>query len=172
MRHQNREILVTLNGNQFTTLRQINRVAERSSNHPFVTSSIERYKLGNDPNSLERIFKAAFNLATFQPDPPSRQYIRTLNRLLKDRVANCVDYTVFVSAFLRRLNIPHKIRMVSFEAGQPQAYSHIYPVTLNDIVLDVVYGQDQHGGEQHKKKRTPYFNHEVPFEGKFDKLIR
>lgn len=174
MQLENSEILISREANQFDTLRNIDKVAQMSKNHPFIRESIEKYKLGRDPKSLEKIAKAGFNIAKFFPDPADSQMIRTVNRFLKDRRANCVDYTVFFSAFLRALNVPHIIRMVSFDPNNPGAFSHIYPLTLDGIVFDVVPGQDQNGREGLKtaKNRTFIFNREVPYINKFDKKIR
>lgn len=169
-----KEILITRNADQFTTLNEIDKQARRDSRHPFILNSIKKYNLGQDPASMRKIAKAAFNIAKFQPDPADNQYIRTITRMLKDRRANCVDYTTFISAFLRALKVPHIIRMASFDPNNPRAYSHIYPLTQNGLILDVVPGQDQNGLEFKKgaKDRTFIFNTEVPFVGKFDKKIR
>ncbi len=168
------EILITRNADQFITLNEIDKQARRDSRHPFILNSIKKYKLGQDPASIRKVAKAAFNIAKFQPDPQDNQYIRTTTRLLKDRRANCVDYTMFISAFLRALKVPHIIRMASFDPNNPRAFSHIYPLTQNGLILDVVPGQDQNGLEFKKKpsERTFIFNKEVPFVSKFDKKIR
>ena len=174
MRLKNKEILLSPNANQHVTLREIDKTATDESLHPFVTSSVNKYGLKNDLESIKKVFNAAFNVATFFPDPEGQQYIRTVNRTLKDRRANCVDYTVFVSAFLRAMGVPHIIRMVSFDQNNPKGYQHIYPLTINGVALDVVYGQDQFGGEALKDpdERKSHFNHEVPYYGNFDKYIR
>lgn len=174
MQLENTEILITNQANQFDTLSNIDKVARLSKDHPFITDSIKKYNLKRDPNSLKKIAKAGFNIAKFFPDPAESQTIRTVNRFLKDRRANCVDYTVFFSAFLRALRVPHVIRMVSFDPNNPGAFSHIYPVTLDGVVFDVVPGQDQTGREALKspKNRTFIFNREVPYVNKFDKKIR
>jgi hypothetical protein len=174
MRLDNKEILISENGNQFTTLKEIDKIAEQESKHPFVIDSVQKYGLKNDFESIKNVYNAAFRAATFFPDPDNHQYIRTLNRTLKDRRANCVDYTVFLSAFLRAMDVDHIIRMVSFDKNNPRAYSHIYPLTINGVALDAVYGQDQNGLESFKepKERKPYFSKQVPFIGKFDKIIR
>lgn len=174
MRFKNSEILISNNANQFKTLSNIDKVAKAGAKDPFIVKSIEKYNLNGSEESLKKIAKAGFNIAKFFPDPKDNQYIRTVNRLLKDRRGNCVDYTVFISSFLRALKVPHIIRMVSFDRNNPRNYSHIYPLTLNGIVLDVVNGQDQTGRESLKdpKKRTFIFNREVPYINKFDKIIR
>lgn len=167
------EIILSNHADQFKTLKEIDLIAKAEAQHPFVQDSIRRYNLKNDLESIKHVFNAAFNVATFFPDPVGHQYIRTVNRTLKDQRANCVDYTVFISAFLRAMDIPHKIRMASFDKDNPKAYQHIYPLMINGLVLDVVYGQDQDGAESLKdpEDRKAFFNKEVPYFGNFDKLI-
>jgi len=174
MRLPNSEIIISSHADQQRTLKEIDKTAREESKHPFVIDSIKKYGLKNDLESIKHIFNAAFNVATFFPDPEGHQYIRTLNRTLKDRVANCVDYTVFISAFLRAIKAPHVIRMVSFDPQNKKAYQHIYPLTINGLVLDAVFGQEQDGSESQKDPddRKSFFNHEVPFIGNFDKYIR
>lgn len=173
MRLKNKEILISPNADQHITLKEIDKTARDESGHLFVTKSVEDFNLKNDLESIKMIFEAAFNTARFFPDPEGQQYIRTVNRTLKDRYANCVDYTVFISAFLRAIGVPHIIRMVSFDKQNPKAYQHIYPLTINGLALDAVFGQDQFGGEALKdpSERKSHFNREVPFVGHFDKYI-
>lgn len=174
MRFDNTEILISNNANQHKTLSHIDRIAQQGAMHPFVLDSVKKYNLKDDLESIKKIFDAGFKIATFYPDPQGQQYIRTLNRFLKDQRANCVDYTVFISSFLRAIKVPHIIRMVSFDPKNPKGYQHIYPLKLNGLVLDLVNGQDQSGGESLKKpeERQSFFNKEVPYINKFDKLIR
>jgi len=170
----NSEIILSNHADQHKTLKEIDKIAQAESMHPFVQDSIKKFRLKNDLESIKHVFNAAFKVATFFPDPAGNQYIRTVNRTLKDRRANCVDYTVFISAFLRGMKVPHIIRMASFDKDNPKAYQHIYPLTANGLILDAVYGQDQDGQEALKdpEDRTPYFNHEVPYFGSFNKMIR
>ena len=174
MRLNNSEILLSSHADQHRTLKDIVNISRESANHEFIKSSIDKYGLKNDFESIKKIFDGVFNIATFFPDPEGQQYIRTVNRTLKDRRANCVDYTVFISSFLRAMKVPHIIRMVSFDKENPKSYQHIYPLLLNGLVLDAVYGQDQDGSESMKDpyERKAFLNHEVPFFGNFDKIIR
>ena len=174
MRFKNSQVRISNNANQFVTLKHIDKIAAKGSKHPFVLNSIKKYGLKDDMRSLKSIFTAGFRISPFQADPPGDQYIRSVNRFLKDRRANCEDYTVFLSAFMRAMKIPHSIRMVSFDPRQPKAYQHIYPVTTQGVVLDIVNGQDQDGSE-HKKnpsERQVNFNQEVPYFSKYDKIVR
>lgn len=172
MRFEDREILTVVRGDQFKTLKLINRFAEEGKAHPFIKSSIKKYGLDKSPASLEKLFNALHRLVYFFPDPKGSQLIRTVNRTLKDQRGNCVDYTVLQSAFLRALGVPHKIRMAEYEGQQDPGLSHIYIQTADGLTMDPVIGQDQHGNEINKAYRKPYFNMERPFIKKFDKTIR
>ena len=174
MRFSDREILHVPRGNNFKTLKLIDKVAREEAKHPFIIESIERLGLDGSKDSIEKIFNAIYKITRFFPDPDARQYIRTVNRQLKDRRANCVDYTVFLSAFLRALKVPHKIRMVQTDEGRP-GFNHIYCVLMDGTPLDLVIGQSQDGSEPAKlqgNRRPARFGEEVPFIRKHDRLIK
>ena len=172
MRFKNAEIEVIKNGNQMATLSLVDKYAEREKNHPFIKKSIEKYNLNGSTESLKKIFNAIFNIVIFFPDPSHVQYVRTVNRTLKDRRGNCVDYSVFFSAFLRALGVPHVIRIVEYPNQAQPGISHIYVQTLDGVNLDAVIGQDQNGNEANKKFRRGFFNVEVqPIKQKIDKKI-
>ncbi len=173
MRWTNKDIEVIPNGNQLKTLKLVDKYAEREKNHPFITSSIQKYNLGRSVSDLQKIFEAIHRIIIFEPDPENIQLVRTVNRTLKDQRGNCVDYTVFFSAFLRALKIPHLIRIVEYPNQARPGYSHIYPKTLEGVTLDAVIGQEQTGNEFKKLNRIPYFNVEVmPYKSKIDKIVK
>lgn len=172
MRDRNTELLQIKRGDNFRTLKLIDKVAHFEQNHDFIRRSIEMLGLTGDRDSLKRVFDCVYNLCKFFPDPEETQYIRTVNRQLKDRRANCVDYTVFLSAFLRALKVPHSIRMTQTDEDFP-GYNHIYIVLQDGTALDPVINQSQDGTEPFKTRRAPAaFGQEVPYIKKFDKKIR
>jgi hypothetical protein len=171
MRKQNRELLFIPRGNNFKTLKIIDKIAKEEQKHPFIKQAVQKYKLDQSPESIERIFKAIYKLIKFYPDPANTQYIRTVNRQLKDKRGNCVDYTLFLTSFLRALGVPHSIRMVQTDK-HASGFNHIYIVLDNGTPLDLVIGQDQNGLEPLKEKRNaPMMGIQVPFERKYDKRI-
>lgn len=173
MRFRNAEIEIIPNGDQLKTLALVNKYAELEKNHPFITSSIKRYNLTGSTENLKKIFDCIFKLVYFFPDPASAQYVRTVNRTLKDRRGNCVDYSVLFSAFLRALQVPHRIRIVEYPNQKVPGISHIYVQTLNGITLDAVIGQDQEGREVNKKIRQGFFNKEIqPIKKKIDRIVK
>lgn len=172
MRFRNSEIEVIRGGNQMTTLNAVDKYAEREKNHPFITSSIKKYNLDSSRESLQKIFDAIFRIVYFFPDPVDCQYVRTVNRTLKDRRGNCVDYSVFFSAFLRALKVPHVIRIVEYPNQVQPGISHIYVQTMDGVNLDAVIGQHQDGSEANRQTRRGFFNLEVqPIKQKIDKKI-
>jgi transglutaminase-like putative cysteine protease len=171
MRFQDREIEI-IQGDQRTVLRKVDEYAEREKSHPFITSSIKKYNLDGSRQSLKRIFDAIFRIVYFFPDPPKKQYIKTVNRTLKDQRGNCVDYSVMFSAFLRALGVPHRISIVEYPDQKLPGISHIYVQTMQGITLDAVIGQDQEGYEINKPHRFGYFDYEVlPVKQRIDKRV-
>jgi hypothetical protein len=171
VRFENSELYHLPRGNNHKTLKLIDKIAESEKNHPFIQESIRRFRLGNDPDSIRKIFDAIYRIIKFYPDPQETQYIRTVNRQLKEKRGNCVDYTTFLSAFLRAVKAPHTIRMVRTEEGI-RGFNHIYIVGPQNTPMDLVIGQSQDGSEPLKSQRNPNgFGQEVPFLKKFDKKI-
>jgi len=161
-------IILERYADQFKTLKHIDRIAELNKSNPIYTRWIDMFNLDKIQDPEHIIFLLAFYLAKFQPDNPNIQAIREPWRVAKDGLANCVDYTTFISGFLRhpKLRIPHVIKMVSFDNSNN--YSHIYTQT-NDTTLDPVVGQDQQGQERLKANlsRVPYYNVETPYKNKY-----
>ena len=166
----NEPIPLKKKGNQFDTIKLMKKIAYQNSKKPFYKNYIKRNNIVGTTDDLEKIFNDIFYSTYFVKDPPGVQQIRTGERLLKEGKGNCVDYSVIISTFLLNLGIPHKLRMISTDKNNPNAYSHIYVVTDSGIILDVVLGQDQNGNEYKKSKteRTPYFNTQAKFVDKFD----
>lgn len=171
MRFQNRELHTVKRGDPFNTVKLIDRIASQEKNHPFIQEAIKTENLNGSKESLKRVLNCIYHLCKFFPDPDKTQYIRSVNRMLKDRRANCVDYTVFLSSFLRALFVSHFIRIVQTSKDY-DGYNHIYVVLLDGTAIDPVINQDQDGNEFLKEVREkPSFGEEVPYIKKFDKKI-
>lgn len=173
MRWKNVEIYTLAKGNNHKTLETIDEVARSEKDHEFIQRAIERYHLDNSRDSIKRMFDAVYRLVRFYPDPEQTQYVRTVNRMLKDLRGNCVDYTVMLSAFLRAMNVPHVIRMVRTEEDI-SGYNHIYVTLLDGTPLDPVMNQDQDGTEMIKMdgdRLPPLFGVTAPYINKFEREI-
>ena len=70
-------------------------------------------------------------------------------RLLADGVADCKSLSIFCSSILQNLNIPHKLRFVSYEAADPRP-SHVYLMvgtTALDPTMAILEGSNTLGKE-------------------------
>ena len=114
MRMEDKELFIVRNGDQRKTLKLINAAAEKGKDHIFVTDTIKEYGIKPTRKSIERLFRALHRIIPFEPDPDQEQWVRTVNRIVKDQKGNCVDYTTIMSAFLRKLKVPHRIRMAEY----------------------------------------------------------
>lgn len=107
--------------------------------------------------NLKCLFDFAYDTAVYEPDPNERQILQSVEKTMMLKKANCVDYTILLSALLRIAKIPHSYRVVSYK--RPTDYEHIYIVTHNGAVLDCVRGQRQDGTDT-------FYNR--PSKGKFN----
>jgi len=172
MRFRNAEIEVLSGIDPVRTLDKVVKYASQEKDHPFIQSSIKKYNLDGSRESLKKIFDAMFRLIIFFPDPPFKQYIKTLNRTLKDRRGNCVDYSGNFGAWLCALKVPHRISIVEYYNQKVPGYSHIYVQTLGGITMDAVIGQDQEGNEVHKLNRGGFFDKEIkPIKRRIDRVV-
>ncbi|MCB0396828.1 MAG: hypothetical protein KDD36_09255 [Flavobacteriales bacterium] len=77
----------------------------------------------------------------YKLDTEGIEELRTPARTWRDRMTgvDCDDYTIFISALLLRLGIPHEFRVAAYE--DKGKFQHVYPVAFNGgipLVLDVV----------------------------------
>jgi len=161
------ETTFTKNGTAFDSLEAMNVQIVASALNPTIQKLAKKLEGLPRMNQLYTIFKTAYDLAYFEGDNDTKNTVRDAVRLIQDKKANCVDYSVFIGAFLLLLDIPFKLRMVS--ESEPDKWTHVYVKTLDGITLDAVLGQDQNGGEfKSRQGRKPMFNTEVPFKYKYD----
>lgn len=119
---------------------------------------------------LRQLANFAYYNAYFEPDPPTTQIIRTPRATLRDKAANCVDYTVLIGAIAKRAGLPVVIRIVQLP-GQSN-FGHVYPV-VNGTAIDVVPVQDQSGAEALKRHpwTQPKVGVELKYLSKFDVVV-
>jgi hypothetical protein len=84
----------------------------------------------------------ASKLAYYEPDT-MHQTVRTPARLLKDKRANCVDYTVLICCVAKRMGLNAAFELAGYSGPD---FQHVYPV-INGVVVDVVPDQMQDGSE-------------------------
>lgn len=150
--------LIKRNATIAETVRLIKQAAKEASRRPFTLEA------ANKISSLKELHDFVYNLAVYREDPPGKQLIRTPERLKRDGIGNCVDYSTAVSAILQAKGIPHKLRVTGYNG---ETYSHIYPVVKNSPI-DVVAGQLQDGSETIENRSKPAYNYEAPYTIKKD----
>lgn len=138
-----KEVILQRNARTADIVRHMKQAARKGA------TSEEIKRMAAQCNSLEDVFNAAINAASYERDPEGKQLIRTPDRTIKEGVANCVDYTVLISSILLAKGMPHYIRVSKYRNG---AYSHVY-VKVNNTTIDPVSGT---------------FNKEVPYLAKKD----
>lgn len=129
------------------------------------------FRISHDyPGFMYNLGNFAYKSAFFVPDEPGTQVIRTLNATLRDKSANCVDYTVFLGALAKCAGLNVVVRIVRCE-GQKN-FGHVYPI-INNTPMDVTIGQDQTGREREIRKdaSVPILGVEVPYLEKYDILV-
>jgi len=149
------EIISELANNDELTLQCVNSLFRMSTDYPSFM-----FNLGN----------FAYKSAYFYPDAPGQQVIRTVNATLRDKSANCVDYTIFLGALAKCAGLNVVVRIVRCD-GQKN-FGHVYPI-INNTPMDVTIGQDQTGQEREIRKEgnVPILGVEVPYLEKYDILV-
>lgn len=119
------------------------------------------------PDFLQAVGDYAINIAYFEPDPMTKQIIRTPAATIRERTANCVDYTVLICSICSCAGLHCVIRCVAFKPGEN--LSHVYPM-VNGRAIDVVPGQKQDGTERitRKGKKTVVIGYQLPFYRMFE----
>lgn len=105
-----------------------------------------RYLMASGFPLVPALAYMAYKNAYYYPDE-NAQTIRTPARVVSDRLANCVDYTVMICAVALHFE---PIKNVQFQLGAylPGGdYTHVYPIIAGQII-DVVPVQLQDGKER------------------------
>lgn len=100
-----------------------------------------------------RIWQFLYGHIAYKKDAPGKEQIRAPSRTWHDRVADCDDFSTFISCILSVMKIPHTLRVTKYKGG----WQHIYVVVpvpgARHITLDCVVDR---------------FNYEVPYTEKMD----
>ena len=99
----------------------------------------DRYKGKNELESCKKIFDYLKNNINYKADGLEQQ-VRLPSGLMRTAQGDCKSYSVFTSAVLSNLGIPHKLVYASYDPKDPTP-SHIYVVTDNGCIIDAVYGK-------------------------------
>lgn len=97
----------------------------------------QKFKGRNPQETCKNIFDYIKSNFTYVADG-GEQIIKLPSALLRKRVGDCKSYSLFTASILENLKIPYKFVYTSYSANPiPQ---HVYVVTENGCIIDVVYG--------------------------------
>lgn len=98
----------------------------------------KQFKGGTEKQTCKKIFDYIKSHFTYVADG-GQQIVKLPSALLEKRVGDCKSYALFTAAILENLKIPYKFVYTSYSANPiPQ---HIYVVTKDNCIIDVVYGK-------------------------------
>lgn len=97
----------------------------------------QQFKGRTQQETCKNIFDYIKSNFTYVADG-GEQIIKLPSALLRKRVGDCKSYSLFTASILENLKIPYKFVYTSYSANPiPQ---HVYVVTENGCIIDVVYG--------------------------------
>jgi len=97
------------------------------------------FKGKTEAETCKKIFDYLKNQITYKADG-SEQQVRVPSGLIRTRQGDCKSYSVFTSAVLTNLGIPHKLVYASYDPNDSTP-THIYVVTNKGCIVDAVYGK-------------------------------
>jgi len=92
-----------------------------------------------EAETCKKIFDYLKNQITYKADG-AEQMVKLPSGLIRTRQGDCKSYSVFTSAILTNLGIPHKLVYASYDPGDSTP-THIYVVTNKGCIIDAVYGK-------------------------------
>ena len=98
-----------------------------------------RYKGASEAESCKKIFDYLKNHVNYKADGANQQ-VRLPSALMRTLQGDCKSYSVFTSAILTNLGIPHKLVYASYDPKDPTP-THIYVITNKGCIIDAVYGK-------------------------------
>ena len=98
-----------------------------------------RYKGKNEWETCKKIFDYLKNSINYKADGANQQ-VRLPSGLMRTKQGDCKSYSVFTSAVLSNLGIPHKLVYASYDP-KDHTPSHIYVMTDCGYIIDAVYGK-------------------------------
>jgi hypothetical protein len=130
-------ILVKQNANNSELQRAIEAVIPAATKQ--AASIANRYKGKNEAETCKKIFDYLKNNINYKADG-ANQAVRLPSGLMRTAQGDCKSYSVFTSAILSNLGIPHKLVYASYDPKDPTP-THIYVMTKNGCIIDAVYGK-------------------------------
>jgi hypothetical protein len=130
-------ILVKQNADNSELQRAIEAVIPAATKQ--AASIANRYKGKNEAETCKKIFNYLKNNINYKADGVN-QAVRLPSGLMRTAQGDCKSYSVFTSAILSNLRIPHKLVYASYDPKDPTP-THIYVMTNKGCIIDAVYGK-------------------------------
>ena len=130
-------IIVKANATNGELQRAIEAVIPQATKQ--AASFASRYKGKDEAATCKNIFDYLKNSINYKADGANQQ-VRLPSGLMRTKQGDCKSYSVFTSAILSNLGIPHKLVYASYDPKDPTP-SHIYVVTDKGCIIDAVYGK-------------------------------
>ena len=130
------------------TIEAIKRIIDVQ--HPAVYELALSLQADTDAQTFENIWNFVRQNIQYKNDAKGVEQLRTPQRTLHDKIGDCDDFSILISAILTNLNIPHELTVAAYK--NKNDWQHIYPVAYdnkgNRYVIDCV-------------PEIPYFNYEA-----------
>jgi len=148
------------------TLSHMAELAAEYVNDPFIISRAQELLRFSDP--VQAVFDYVYGAAVYREDK-EKQNLKTPFRLMSDKTANCVQYSIFISSLLSAMGIKHYFRSVD-QSGDGD-FTHVYVKTMSGQTLDATLGQpDNDLATFWNRNPKGFYNKEVEFVTKIDKM--
>ena len=97
------------------------------------------FKGKTEAETCKKIFDYLKNQISYKADG-SEQMVKLPSGLIRTLQGDCKSYSVFTSAVLTNLGIPHRLVYASYDP-QDSTPTHIYVITNKGCIIDAVYGK-------------------------------
>jgi len=135
--------IVTKIGNTQDIIEAILQSDENYNSADFCTFaqqfSSTHWKIKNTMHGLYNLWYFVRYRIHYKEDPAGYQFIQTPSALWRRGIGDCKSKTLFITAVLRCIGIPYKIRFSSYGTKDVK---HVYPVAIvngKSVVLDAVW---------------------------------
>jgi hypothetical protein len=98
-----------------------------------------QFKGATEIETCKKIFDYLKNQVNYKADGAEQQ-VRLPSGLIRTLQGDCKSYSVFTSAVLTNLGIPHKLVYASYDPSDSTP-THIYVMTNKGCIIDAVYGK-------------------------------
>lgn len=134
--------------NVHDTIKNIKRIIKE--NYLAVEALSSQLQASTEVQTFENIWDYVRESVIYQNDEKGKEQLRRPQRTLHDKIGDCDDFSILISAILLNLNIQHELVVAAYK--KENQWQHIYPVSYdiqgNRYVIDCV-------------PEIPYFNYEA-----------